>query len=284
MEEKRRGKLGSILFWGISLLITVLLILFLLNFVGFPVWKTFQDWGNKIPVVNHIIPDSNSTDAKKPADINDWKDKYVKNQSVLKEMDQQISELNKQLSSDQNDLKVLKKSNEELQKQLENKQGQVVQEQIKKVAGIYANIPASKAAAIIASMSLEEASLTLSQLDIELQGSILGSMKDVKKAAQISMLLKEIAGLNETNQNVLAQQVHDLALKHENPTETLAETVAGMPPTQSAGLIQSMMGTNSQVAMNLLKNINTTSRSQILTEIAKSDAKLAATIAANLNN
>ncbi|MFJ7726555.1 MotE family protein [Neobacillus sp. NPDC097160] len=284
MAEKRRGILGSILFWGISLLMTVLLILFLLNFVGFPVWKTFQDWGNKIPVLNLIIPDSNSTEPEVPVGVNDWKEKYLNNEAVLKKREQELTELNKQLSSNQNEIKVLKKNNEDLQKQLEDKQIKEVQDQMKQVSGIYASIPASKAAAMLVSMPLEEASLTISQLDQELQGSILGSMKDVKKAAQITILLKEIAGLDKTNQTELAAQVHELALIHENPTETLAETVAGMPPAQSANIIRTMMATNSQVAMNLMKNIKTTSRSQILTEIAKSDNKLAATIAANLNN
>jgi flagellar motility protein MotE (MotC chaperone) len=284
MAEKRRGILGSIIFWGISLLITVLLMLFLLNFVGFPVWKTFQDWGNKVPVLNLIIPNSNSTEPEKTADVNDWKEKYLTTESLLNQKEQQIDEMKKQLSSDQNDLKVLKKNNEELQKQLASKQTKEVQNLMKQAAGIYANIPASKAAAMLVSMPLEEASLTISQLDQELQGSILGSMKDVKKAAQITILLKEIAGLDKTNQTVLAAQVHELALKHENPTETIAETIAGMPPAQAASIIQTMMASNSQAAMNLIKNIKTTSRSQILTEIAKSDNKLAATIAANLNN
>ena len=284
MDEKQRGKLGSILFWVISLLITVILVLFLADFVGFPVWKTLQNWGNKLPIVNHIIPDSTATKDEKSNDPYDWKSKYVENQSILKKNDQQIDELKKQLMADQNDIKVLKKSNEDLQKQLENKQTKEVQEKVKQIAGIYSSMPASKAAAMIGSMPLEEAALTMSQLDQELQGSIIGSMKDVKKASQITLLLKEIASLNETNQMVLQQQVHELALKQENPTEILAETIAGMPAAQSAELIKTMMGTNSQVAMSLLKNINTSSRSQILTEISKSDAKLAATIAANLNN
>jgi hypothetical protein len=43
-----------------------------------------------------------------------------------------------------------------------------------------------------------------------------------------------------------------------------------------------MMGSNLQVAMELMKNVSTNSRSQILAEIAKSDAKLAAQITASL--
>ena len=43
-----------------------------------------------------------------------------------------------------------------------------------------------------------------------------------------------------------------------------------------------MMKTNAQIAMDLMKKINTNSRSQILTEISKANAKLAAEIAASL--
>jgi len=284
MEEKKRGILGSILFWGILLLITVIFVLVLLNFLGVPVWKTFQNWGNKIPIVNYIVPDSTKSNGDKSNDSNDWKGQYMENQSILKKRDQQITELKKQLIADQNDLKVLKKSNEDLQKQLENKQTQEGQAKAKQVSGIYASMPASKAAAMITAMPLDEAALTMSQLDQELQGSIIGSMKDVKKAAQITMLMKEIATLNITNQLELQEVVHELALKQDNPTEILAETIAGMPADQSAELIKTMMSSNSQVALTLMKNINTPSRSQILAVIAKSDPKLAAQIAASLNN
>ena len=133
------------------------------------------------------------------------------------------------------------------------------------------------------SMSLEDASLTLMMLNQEQQSSILGGMKDPKKAAQITMMLKDIASISETDSLTLEQQVHELALQEENPTKTLSDTIAGMPPTQSAVIIQSMMGTNSIVAIDIMKRISTSSRAQILTEIAKIDAKLAAQITGELN-
>ena len=84
------------------------------------------------------------------------------------------------------------------------------------------------------------------------------------------MMMKEIPSLYETDQQTITEQVHELALKQENPTVTLSETIAGMPPVQSSVIIKSMMGSNSIVAMDLMKNINTNTRAQILTEITKS--------------
>jgi flagellar motility protein MotE (MotC chaperone) len=283
MDKKQHGNLGSIFFWGIPILFTVILCVIVLNFFGIPVGKTLQEWGNKLPIINKIIPDPAPTQALKLNNPDNLKQQSLTNSKVLKEKDQKIIELNKQLSSNQTKVEDLQKSNGELQKQLDKKQTQAVQDQMKQVAGIYANIPAAKAAAMFESMPLEDASLNMSLLEQDQQSGILGSMKDAKKAAQILMMLKEVALLKETDQTALKNQIHELALKQENPTEVLAETITGMPPTQSAGIIQSMMATNSQVAMNIMKNVTTNSRSQILTEISKVDAKLAARIATNLN-
>jgi flagellar motility protein MotE (MotC chaperone) len=283
MDKKQHGNLGSIFFWGIPILFTVILCVIVLNFFGIPVGKTLQEWGNKLPIINKIIPDPAPTQALKLNNPDNLKQQSLTNSKVLKEKDQKIIELNKQLSSNQTKVEDLQKSNGELQKQLDKKQTQAVQDQMKQVAGIYANIPAAKAAAMFESMPLEDASLNMSLLEQDQQSGILGSMKDAKKAAQILMMLKEVALLKETDQTALKNQIHELALKQENPTEVLAETITGMPPTQSAGIIQSMMATNSQVAMNIMKNVTTNSRSQILTEISKVDAKLAAEIATNLN-
>jgi flagellar motility protein MotE (MotC chaperone) len=284
MGEKLRGKLGTIFYVGIiPILFTIIFAAILLNFFGVPVWKTFQEWGNKLPIVHNIIPNSKPALAENSGDIDYWKEQYSISEGQLKEMDQKIGELNNQLDSNQNDLEVIKKENDTLQKQLENKQTQEVQDQLKQVAIIYKNIPDSKAAAMLGSMPLDEASLTISILKQDQQSSILGSMKDAKKAAQITMMLKEIAMLKGTDQTTLKEQIHELALQQESPKDTLAETIAGMPAVHSASIIQSMLETNSQVAMELMGNISTTSRSQILTEIAKVDAKLAATIAGNLH-
>ncbi|MDR6123746.1 flagellar motility protein MotE (MotC chaperone) [Bacillus sp. SLBN-46] len=285
MEENRRSKLGTIFYIGIlPLIFTIVLVAFLLKFMGFPVGDTFKEWGNRVPIMNQLIADPTPVEAENTDDSDEWKKMYLKSETTVKEMNQKISNLKKGLNSNQKSLEDQKKINDELQKQLKEKQAQKTQEQMKQVAGIYENMSASKAAAIFEAMPLEEASLTIMMLDQDHQSSILGGMKDPKRAAQITMLIKEISTLNETDSTALTEQVHELALKQENPSETLSETIAGMPAAQSAIIIQSMMGTNSIVAMDLMKKINNSTRGQILTEIAKVDAKLAAKITADLNN
>lgn len=284
MEEKHRSKLANIFYIGIiPLIFTVILVSFLLNFMGFPVVKTFKEWGNALPLINQFIDDPPSAEAQNPDNSDEWKNKYLKSQSDVKVLDQKLSKIKKELSSNQNDLEELKQENMDLQSQLKEKKSQQSKVEMKQVADIYANMSASKAAAIFEAMPLEDAALTIRMLDQEHQSSIIGGIKDPKKAAEITMLLKEIASISETESLTFEQQVHELALQHENPTETLSETIAGMPPAQSAVIIQSMMGTNSIIAMDILKKISTNSRAQILTEITKIDAKLAAQITGDLN-
>jgi flagellar motility protein MotE (MotC chaperone) len=284
MEEKKRGKLETILYLGIfPLIFTAVFGIIILNLMDISVMKTFQDWGNKIPIISKIIPDSNSAVAKEAKGSDNWKQKYLTSEQVIEDKQKEIVQLTEQLSSNQSELKELEKNSDELQKKLGVQNSKARQEQMKRVAGIYANIPASKAAAMFQTMTLEEASYTLSLLNQELQSSIIGSIKDAKKAAQITTLIKEIAMLTETDEDLLKIQIYELAQKQANPADLLTETIAGMPPAQSAGIIQSMMGTNSQVAIDLMKKISTDSRSQILTEIAKVDSRLAAQITENLN-
>jgi len=285
MEEKHRSKLANIFYIVIvPLLFTVILVSFLLKFMGFSVGQTFQEWGNQLPLINQLVADPEHVQAKNQDDSDYWKKKYESSNSVVKELNRKLSNLKKELSSNQNSVEVLKQQNTDLQTQLKEKETQKSQEDLKQVAGIYENMSPSKAAKIFEAMSLEDASLTLMMLDQEHQSSILGGMKDPKKAAHITMMIKEIPSLYETEQKTIEEQVQELALKQENPADTLSDTIAGMPPAQSAIIIQSMMKSNSVVAMDLMKNISTSTRSQILTEITKVDAKLAAQITAALNN
>jgi flagellar motility protein MotE (MotC chaperone) len=284
MSEKLKGKMKSFFYFGIlPFIFVVVFVMVALNYMGFPMLETVQGWAKKIPVVNHIIPDPKPVASQKSVDPNSWKQKYLDSSKVIKNKDQEITDLKNQLDSNKKHLEDLKSTNVDIQKQLDAKITKKYQDQMQKISDLYANMQPSKAAALLDSMSLEDTALTISYLDQDTQSSILSSMKDTKKAAQITMLLNEMASLSDTNQTALKDQVHQLAQQIETPTATLAETIAGMPSAQSAGIIQSMMASNPQMAMGLMKNINTNTRSQILTEITKSDAKMAALITANLN-
>lgn len=285
MVEKKRGKWRKILIWTVPSLVCVSLAIFLINFFGIPVGKTVQDLGNKIPYVNSIIPDPTPAPKKKLAtkEENEWKEKYLSTSTQLKDRDQEIDELTKELGDAEKKLVELKKDNYELEQLLDEKKSKTAQKQMKQLVAIYTSIPAKKAAEMLSSLPLEDAAITISQLKTDQQSSILSSMKDAKKAAQISLLVKEIAGLSESEPIVLKALVHQIALQQENPQQLLSDTIAGMQPALAAGIIKSMMVTNSYTTIELLKNINTSNRAQILTEIHKIDANMAAQIAASLN-
>ncbi|QCJ42400.1 hypothetical protein FAY30_11040 [Bacillus sp. S3] len=282
-EEKQRGRIKSLIyFWLVPFLIMAVFGMFIFNWLGFPVWKTIQDWGNKIPVIGTIVPDSTNEIAPKTTKSDDWKSRYLESNKKVKEELQKIASLEKQIKSNQEEFDQLKKRNQELQMQFDDKAVQKSKDQMKQVAAIYENMSPSKAAKIVETMSLEDAAITVSMLGQEQQSSILGSMKDANKAAQITMLMKEIGNLNEEDPAILKEQLQQMIQTTEDPSQSIAETIAGMPPAQSASLIQSMMGTNSEVAIKLLKKMSTSSRSQLLAQIAKNDAKLAAQITVNL--
>ncbi|WML31524.1 hypothetical protein RCG24_06595 [Neobacillus sp. OS1-32] len=285
MEEKKHGKLKSFIFFGLfPILIMFILGLFLFNWLGFPVWETAQKWGNQVPVLNYLIPDPASSTKVANNDRQSvlWKEKYNQSNADLKKANKEIDSLNNQVDSMQQQLDNLKKANKQLEFQLKDQAKQNNAAQQKKIAAIYENMSASKAASIIESMSVEDGAITISTLDSDQQSSILASMKDTKRAAQITMLLKEIGNLNTTDSTLLKQQLQDILKSQDDPAATLADTIAAMPSAQAAVLIQSMMKTNSQTAMALMKKMNTDSRSQVLTEISKKDAGLAAQISVNL--
>ena len=286
MEGKRKGIGGTILLYGIVPIFFFTIIgVFLLYLMDVPVMDNVKAWGSEIPVIGKMIPDEDKELAVETPEVNqDLESNYLSLEKELEEKNQKIAELDEELLTQQKTIEDLTKSHEELQGSLEEKSAADIKEQMSAVVGIYENMTASKAAAIFATMPPAEAAITLSQLDVEKQGELLGKMKDVKKASQLTMLLKEIAMLPVTDQASLTKQVEQLVEEQVNPTATLAETIEGMPPSQSAIIIQSMMGSNESVAMNLMKNIKTTSRAQILAQIATLDSKLATEITANLNN
>ncbi|WP_251554692.1 hypothetical protein [Neobacillus muris] len=283
MVEKN-GKLENLLYLVIlPVTFTTILLLIIFIFMGYPVGKTLISWGNNVPVLNHIVPGSAVKETAASPGAGSGGQKAETSTAGLKDKEQEISDLKQQLESSQKQLSQLKQTNLQLEKQLETKQSEALKEQMEKTAALYQNIPSAKAAAMLESMTIEDAVLTMAMLEEDEQSKIIASMKDAKKAADMTMILKGLPIETETDQEALKEKVQEMAQLQASPTQTLAETIAAMPAEQSASMIQSMMESNAQVAMELMKNISTANRSQILTEIAKADAGLAAQITAGLN-
>lgn len=211
MEEKHRGKLGSLVYMAIvPLFFTSIFCLIFIYVLDIPVKGTLQSLGNSIPLVKTIVPGESSSMETTISDL----------KTELNEKNQQIANLKKQAKADQAELKILDKTNQQLKEQLQKKQSIEYEKQVKKVAEIYADIPASKAAAMIETMSLEEATLTISMLKQSQQSSILASMKDPKLAANITMILKELALINEMDPSDIQEKIKEIV---QQKTEAQAQ-------------------------------------------------------------
>jgi flagellar motility protein MotE (MotC chaperone) len=273
MAEKAHSKIESILYiFVIPLVFTLILCSVVLSYMGYPVIATLEKWGNKIPVVQHIVPGPDEKQNATPTDAAKTGKSSAETQQGQKQQDAK-----QQPNANQKELADLKQQNEELQKQLDQKQKQQNQDQIQQAASLYANMSGSKAANILEALPLDQAALTISGLDEDQQSSILGSFKDPKKAANISTLLAQIAQGND------ADQIKASAQKIQASSSPLTDTISAMPPAQSAVIIQNMMTISPKDAMDVMKNMNTNIRSQVLTEVTKLNPKVAATISANLS-
>lgn len=285
MKVSKRGKLGSILFfWFTSFLIVIGLVALMLKIMGMPVGQTFLSLGNKIPVLDEILPEATPiyAQAEEQDDADYWQKEYEKREAELQEKTQQIAELNQQLSNNEKDFDDLEKKILQLENQLDAKQSEETKQQMKQIAKIYEEMSTSKAAALVEVMPIEEATATLMLLKSEQQSGILGGIKDTKKAAEITMLMKEAALFPNDDQLSFDAKIKELARVNQDPVDAISETIAKMPATQSAEIIQSMMATNAKVAMDIMNDVSSVIRSQILAEIAKKDASMAARITADI--
>lgn len=272
MAEKNHSKLEKVFYLIIlPMIFTAVLLMILLNFLGVPVWKTIHQWGEHIPGVNS----TSSATANK-------QDQTTSSHDQTKSQSFQTMKI--QQTANQQEVDKLKKENSELQKELADNQTQKDKAEMQQVANLYANMSTSKAVAILENLPLDDAAFTLSSLDEDQQSSLLGSFSDPKKAAQLSTLMKEITLHQDEDPVLLKKHIHDLAQKGQTPTaSTLVQTISAMPPAQSAGIIENLMGTNINEAIYLMQSLDTNIRSQVLTEIAKSNAPLAAKISTYLN-
>lgn len=212
MREKIIEKLGTIFYLGLfPFLFFAIFAGMFFYFLDIPVWRTIQSGGNKIPIVSMFIPDSNTAQAEDTESKDYWKRKFERSRNKVKEKDQKIKELTSLLDSKRESINDLKKNNEELQKQLETKQFEDFHKQMEQVAEIYENMTPSKAAGILQTMPLEDASQIILFIEQDLQSSILGKMKDAKKAGQITMILKEISIITEYDEISLKKHLHEQA-------------------------------------------------------------------------
>jgi flagellar motility protein MotE (MotC chaperone) len=208
MKEKIMEKLGSIFYLCLfPLLFFAILGSVCVYFFNIPA----QSLGSSIPLVSSKITESNQASATSKDSKEEWKEQLRDAEREIAEKDKKIEELNSELVNTQESLEALEMDHEELLKQVQMKNNEDFHLKMDEVAELYANMLPYKAAGIFQDMPLEDAAQIILFLDEEIQSSILGKMKDTKKAGQITMIMKEIIDLADYDETELKEKIDQIA-------------------------------------------------------------------------
>ncbi|CAG9609771.1 hypothetical protein NEOCIP111885_03514 [Pseudoneobacillus rhizosphaerae] len=208
MKEKIVEKLGSIFYLCLfPVLFFAILGGVCVYFFNIPA----KSLGSHMPLVGSMLTESNQASAISKDSKEDWKKQLRNAELELTQKDKQIDDLNSKLANTQKSLEVLKMNHEELLKLLESKNNEQFHQKMDEVAELYENMLPHKAAGIFQEMPLNDATQIILFIDQDLQSSIIGKMKDTKKAGQITMIMKEILDLVEYNEIELKEKINQLA-------------------------------------------------------------------------
>ncbi|MGN8770930.1 MotE family protein [Paenibacillus barengoltzii] len=291
LDEETGGGFSRFLFFMTPILFTVVLLGVLLTLFNIDFRNTMIDWGNRIPLVKNLVPDpiapeGEATDAAKEeqkqresteATVKELKEQLAKQQAELQTANQQAAEQQEKVKELQEQLASVQQKENDQQQAAEL---EAYQKEVKKLANLYAEMSPSKAAAIFNKLTTEESLQMLSVMNNESKVAILEKM-DPQKAADLSIKLKDV----KTSED-LAIAALQSRLKMESTADTaatasgaglsdteLGQTFSSMAATDAAKLVLQTYKLSPEKGLKILKSVNGTARSKILTEMAKSDEK-----------
>ncbi len=291
LDEETGGGFSRFLFFMTPILFTVVLLGVLLTLFNIDFRNTMIDWGNRIPLVKNLVPDpiapeGEATDAAKEeqkqresteATVKELKEQLAKQQAELQTANQQAAEQQEKVKELQEQLASVQQNENDQQQAAEL---EAYQKEVKKLANLYAEMSPSKAAAIFNKLTTEESLQMLSVMNNESKVVILEKM-DPQKAADLSIKLKDV----KTSED-LAIAALQSRLKMESTADTaatasgvglsdteLGQTFSSMAATDAAKLVLQTYKLSPEKGLKILKSVNGTARSKILTEMAKSDEK-----------
>jgi flagellar motility protein MotE (MotC chaperone) len=288
MEEMAEERSYSKLEWFfyiifIPLLFTLVLSAIIAQMFGYNVVGVLAKGLNTVPVIEKVIPDSAFESASDKKEEKDVDEKDIK----ISELEAKLAAREKQLEKVQKDMETEKKRAAQLQQQQaetkaaveKQKADEEKQKQIKSVAKIYTSMSAGKAAPILEKMAPEEAVQLLQVMKPEERSAIIAKM-DPKKAADLSVLLKEAAVAGELD--MLQQQIGQV--KNNASVREVADSISSMTPASAADLVEKLFRSDEQRTVLILKQMNADQRGQILSRLAedKNGAALAARISQKL--
>lgn len=138
------------------------------------------------------------------------------------------------------------------------------------VAKSYAAMPPSKAAAVLQKQSTEEIIYAMAEMSSIERAHIWSKMAPAN-VAEISFQLKSNSDWTEQEITSLQQKINQIKKQQlqQSPSKELASTYSQMPPTAAAKLIDRMLQTDKTKTLAVMKVMDNTARSRILTIMAQ---------------
>ncbi|MEK5475845.1 hypothetical protein NYE70_02725 [Paenibacillus sp. FSL R5-0407] len=297
--EESGGGFSKFLFFMTPILFTVVLLAVLLTLFSPSFKNTMLEIGDKIPFINKIIPDpeSSKSDKEKEADkkaeqkkqeestkatLNQLKEQVAKQEAELEEAGRQVAEKDSKVKELETQLQSAQTKAEE-EKAAEEQAA--YQKEVKKLAQIYSEMSPSKAAAIFDKLTTDETLQMFSVMSNESKVAILEKM-DPQKAADISIMLKDVKPAEELAIAALQSRLKKEAAE-ATPAQSsgnaldetqLSQTFGSMSADAASKLIIQTYKISPEKALKILKAVNDTTRSKILDAMTKEDEKLSVKI------
>lgn len=267
-------------------LFTLILIGIILTFMKVDIFTPILELGNKIPVIEKIIPDpkvskeddyllyentlqpslgknENSNLQKANEEIARLEEEVKEKEAIISKLQTDLTQAAMQIQQIEAQLMQLKQISEESNAQ---------EQKLKEIVNMYSAMTASKSAPILASMEALQAVEILAQMDSKKASQILAKM-DPDRAAELTLLLKESS--TSTNDFQIQEQIKQLeqqltevkSQKSEVETE-LDETIRSfelMDRTSAANIFEKMWSSGSKTkVVNILQQLSTETYTRIM--------------------
>ncbi|CAM3890787.1 MgtE protein [Cohnella lubricantis] len=265
------------LFFLTPILFTVVLLGVLLILFNSDWRQSALNVGNKIPILNAVLPDPDTQAPGEGGDaltVDKAREKIDEANAQVLALQTQLEQEQSKTAAQQKTIDDQKKQVDELTQQLQDKS--VTAEQydakIRSLADMYGKMTGSKAAPILEKMTVEEAALILGAMSDTARGRILEKMTP-KVAADVTLRLKD--SNNVQDQEIAALQARIKQLEEEqSPGSTLdianlKTTFSTMQPDSAAELLLEMSAKEQSKVLRILSALDDANRSQVLAAMSK---------------
>jgi flagellar motility protein MotE (MotC chaperone) len=225
-----------------------------------------RNLGSNIPYVNKYIPKIVvKTDNKNISPtIEDVTKQKQDLQKKINDSQTKISQLETKAKEDSNSNQILQKQIQDLNDQIKNKQNS--EDELKKKANSmaqeYSSMKPKIASNILSNMTINDAVFILSAMNTAQVTPILENM-DPKKAADITIALKDFTISKDNEISSLQDKIKNLT-NQKQTLDNLVNTYKQMTPLSASKTISQMMKNDSKKAIEIMSQIDATTRAQIL--------------------